>query len=85
MPLSVIARAGATMKMYVRVMFSSEGASPIALINAMADLGFHPVMGEYDFFYELDAKPANWKDTLAKLHEQLRGLKVMYSVTTKKQ
>ena len=72
------------MKMYVKVMFSSEGASPIALINTMADLGFHPVMGEYDFFFELEAKPANYKDTLARLHEQLKGLKVMYSITTKK-
>ena len=70
--------------MYVKVMFNSEGSSPIALINAMAELGFHPVMGEYDFYYEMEEKTANYRDTLKRLHDNLRGLKVMYSITTKK-
>ncbi len=70
--------------MYVRIQFSSEGASPIALINVMSDLGFHPVMGEYDFFYELDDSTDNYRDTLKRLHERLRGLNILYSITTKK-
>jgi len=73
------------MKMYVRVTFNSEGASPIALINAMADLGFHPVMGEYDFYYEVEETPTNYRETLKRLHEHLKGLKVMYSLTTKRE
>ena len=72
------------MKMYVRVTFNSEGASPIALINVMADLGFHPVMGEYDFFYEIDEDTGNYREVLKRLHERLRGLNVLYSLTTRK-
>jgi hypothetical protein len=72
------------MKLYVRVMFNSEGASPIALIRVMSELGFQPVMGEFDFFYEFADKPTHYRETLRTLHERLRGLKVMYQITTKK-
>jgi len=75
--------AGAAVKMYVRVMFSSEGASPITLIHAMADLGFTPVMGEYDFYFEIEEKAKNYREILKKLHTQLKGLNVMYTLTTK--
>lgn len=71
--------------MYVRIMFSSEGASPITLIHAMADLGFTPVMGEYDFYYEVEEAAKDYRSVLRKLHSQLKGLGVMYSVTTKKE
>ena len=73
------------MKLYVRVIFNSEGASPIALIRVMSELGFQPVMGESDFFCELEGKPAKYRETLRQLHERLRGLKVMYTITTKKE
>ena len=71
--------------MYVKVTFSSEGASPIALIHTMADLGFTPVMGEYDFTYEIEEQATNYRETLKRLHEHLKGLNVMYSITTKKE
>ena len=73
------------MKLYVRVIFNSEGASPIELIRVMSELGFQPVMGEFDFYYELEGKPAKYRETLRQLHERLRGLKVMYTITTKKE
>ncbi len=72
------------MKLYVRVIFNSEGASPIALIRVMSELGFQPVMGEFDFYYELEEKPTKYRETLRQLHERLRGLKVMYTITSKK-
>jgi hypothetical protein len=74
-----------TLKMYVRFQFSSEGASPLEVIQVVADLGFQPVMGEYDFFYEVGGKYGTYRDMLRKLHEGLRGFKVLYTVTTKRE
>jgi len=71
--------------MYVRFQFNSEGASPLAVIKVVTELGFRPVMGEYDFFYEVGGKSGTYREMLRKLHEGLRGLKVQYTVTTKKE
>ena len=73
------------LKMFVRFQFSSEGASPLAVIKVVTDLGFRPVMGEYDFYYEVGGKYGTYRDMLRKLHEGLRGLRVQYTVTTKKE
>jgi len=73
------------LKMYVRFTFNSEGASPLAVITVVTDLGFRPVMGEYDFYYEVGGKYGSYRDMLRKLHEGLRGLKVQYTVTTKRE
>ena len=73
------------LKMFVRFQFSSEGASPLAVIKIVTDLGFRPVMGEYDFYYEVGGKYGTYRDMLRKLHEGLRGLRVQYTVTTKKE
>jgi len=73
------------LKMYVRFQFSSEGASPLAVIKVVTDLGFQPVMGEYDFYYEVGGKYGTYRDMLRKLHEGVRGLEVQYTVTTKKE
>ena len=71
------------LKMFVRFQFSSEGASPLAVIKIVTDLGFRPVMGEYDFYYEIEEQAKNYRETLKKVHEQLKGLNVMYTITTK--
>lgn len=72
------------LKIYVRFQFSSEGASPLDVLKVVSDLGFKPVMGEYDFFNELGGKEGTYREVLGKLHEQLRGLQVQYTVTTKR-
>ena len=71
--------------MFVRFQFSSEGASPLEVIQVVADLGFQPVMGEYDFYYEVGGKSGTYREILRKLHEGLRGFKVHYTVTTRKE
>lgn len=71
--------------MYVRFHYSSEGASPLAIIKVVTDLGLQPMMGEYDFSYEVGGEFETYRDMLKKLHEGLRGLKVQYTVTTKKE
>jgi hypothetical protein len=72
------------MKLYVRFQFSSEGASPLDLVKVMTNLGFKPVMGVHDFYYSL-GDPEDYKETLKRLHESLRGLGVTYTLTTRKE
>jgi len=73
------------LKMYIQFQFSSEGASPLAVIKVVTDLGLRPMMGEYDFSYEVGEEFETYRDMLKKLHEALRGLKVHYMVTTRKE
>ena len=72
------------MRTYVRMIFHSEGADPLAVLNVMQDLGFEQSMGMHDFVY-------NWKqratlDEVLKLvrsmHGRIMGLNVNYEVTT---
>ncbi len=72
------------MRTYVRMIFHSEGASPVTVLEAMRGLGFEEAMGIHDFVYK-------WKDrtTIAdvirlttQLHERLKGLNVSYEITT---
>ena len=72
------------MRTYVRMTFHSEGASPLAVLEAMRGLGFEEAMGIHDFVYK-------WKDRTTideviqlttKMHERLKGLDVSYEITT---
>lgn len=72
------------MRTYVRMIFHSEGADPLAVLNVMRDLGFEQSMGMHDFVY-------TWKeraslDEVLKLvrsmHGRIKGLNVNYEVTT---
>jgi len=69
-------------KTYVRVEMSSEGESPIQIIERMRKIGAVPVVGDYDF--EL-AVPEDVRifDKLEEIHKALSGSKVRYTVTTR--
>ena len=72
------------MRTYVRMVFHSEGASPLDVLKVMRELGFDESMGMHDFVYK-------WKDRAAldevialvgKMHGRLKGLDVNYEITT---
>jgi hypothetical protein len=72
------------MRTYVRMTFHSEGANPMAVVEAMHGLGFEESMGMHDFVYK-------WKDKAAiedviklmtEMHNRLKGLDVNYEITT---
>lgn len=74
---------------YMEVSLSSEGVTPMELVNKLKEHGWHPVYGRYDFGYKWDG---NWgsKDTnfheyvdfVNKWHEILKGYNVHYSLRT---
>ncbi|HKV89732.1 MAG TPA: hypothetical protein VJQ43_00855 [Thermoplasmata archaeon] len=72
------------MRTYVRMVFHSEGASPLDVLKVMRELGFEESMGMHDFVYK-------WKDRasldeviqlVSKMHTRMRGLDVNYEITT---
>jgi len=69
-------------KTYIRVEISSEGESPVQIIERMRKIGAVPVVGDYDF--ELTV-PDDVKifDKLEEIHRTLSGSKVRYTVTTR--
>ena len=69
-------------KTYVRVEISSEGESPIQIIERMRKIGAVPVVGDFDFELEV---PEDVKifDKLEEIHMALNGSKVHYTVTTR--
>jgi hypothetical protein len=72
------------MRTYVRMIFDSEGASPLDLLKAMRDLGFEESMGMHDFVYKWKEK-ASIDDVIrliGDMHARLKGLHVHYEITT---
>lgn len=72
------------MRTYVRMVFHSEGASPLDVLKVMRELGFEESMGMHDFVYK-------WKDRasldevillVGKMHARMKGLDVNYEITT---
>lgn len=72
------------MRTYVRMVFHSEGASPLDILKVMRELGFEESMGMHDFVYK-------WKDRagldeviqlVTKMHARMKGLDVNYEITT---
>ena len=65
------------MKAYVKVIYSSEGASPGEVEKAFTESGFLKLKGSSIF--QIDAKEdSELSDRLYKLHDALRGLEVRY-------
>ncbi len=72
------------MRTYVRMIFHSEGASPVEVAKTMRDLGFEETMGMHDFVYKWANRPG-LEDVLhliTKMHGRMKGLGVNYEVTT---
>jgi hypothetical protein len=72
------------MRTYVRMVFHSEGASPLKVLEVMRQMGFEESMGMHDFVYK-------WKDKTTfdevirlvdDMHGRMKGLDVNYEITT---
>lgn len=69
-------------KTYVRVEMSSEGESPVQIIERMRKIGAVPVVGDYDFELPVP-EDVRIFDKLEEIHKALSGSKVRYTVTTR--
>jgi len=69
-------------KTYVRVEISSEGESPVQIIERMRKIGAVPVVGDYDFELPVP-EDVRIFDRLEEIHKALSGSKVRYTVTTR--
>ena len=69
-------------KTYVRVEISSEGESPVQIIERMRKIGAVPVVGDYDFELQVP-EDVRIFDKLEEIHKALSGSKVRYTVTTR--
>ena len=72
------------MKLYLKLYFSSEGASALDLIQKIEEMGFSPYVGDYDLVINLDS-PEEYGEVVTKLHKMLKGTKTMYRVMTKRE
>jgi hypothetical protein len=72
------------MKLYLKLYFSSEGASALDLIQRIEEMGFSPYVGDYDLVINLDS-PEEYGEIVTQLHKMLKGTKTMYRVMTKRE
>ncbi len=69
------------MQTFIKFQFRSDGASPFDIIKKLRNLGFIPVVGEYDFKIEY-SNPEEYGQHINKLHAALKGLNVNYTLTS---
>ena len=71
------------MKTYLKIQFSSEGSKPSIVIKRLEDLGWRPVVGEYDFVMESglgEGVGASFRNRLDELQAALKGTGVRFAV-----
>jgi hypothetical protein len=74
------------MKTYLTIIFNSEGANPIEVVERLRSIGFKPLKGVHDHVYDWGKKKAELEDILqvaCSVHETLRGCTVLYKLQTK--
>ncbi len=71
------------MKLYVEVYFTASGMDPMEIIRKIKDIGFEPVVGEYDFVKEYET-PSEYGKAVDKLTRTLRGSGVTFRLITRK-
>lgn len=72
------------MKLCIKFYFSSEGVSPLEVIKRIRKIGFLPEVGDYDAVVKLD-RPEDYTQVVEKLYSTMKGTKVTYTLTTKKE
>ena len=74
------------MRTYLKVFFSSEGATPEEVVKRMESIGWKTVIGDFDFVWEglSDSVGRAYLDALGKAHQTLSGCKVRYTIVTKR-
>jgi len=70
------------MKLYIELYFSSEGTPPQVIIKKMKDMGFEPVVGQYDFAKEYN-NPEEYAGIVKRLSKELEGTKLRYRLVTR--
>ncbi len=73
----------AIMKTYIKIQFSVDGADPSKIIGILEDLGWKPVVGEYDFVMEGafgEGIGSSFKQMIDELTKALKGTGVRYSL-----
>ncbi|MBM4237459.1 MAG: hypothetical protein FJ151_03130 [Euryarchaeota archaeon] len=69
---------------YLTVTFSTEGARPSEVMNALHNLGFEPTTGSYDCMYKWPSA-ATVDDAIFladKVHATLKGMGVLFKLET---
>ena len=72
------------MKLYLKIYFSAQGATPMDVIKIAEKVGFSPYVGEFDFVLDYETLE-EYEDITNKLHAMLKGTKTMYKVSTRKE
>lgn len=73
------------MRTYLAVTFSSDGAKPSAINDALAQLGFQPMQGPHDFIYDWPGE-ASVDEVLQfgdRIHAQLQGMGCLFGMETR--
>jgi len=73
------------LKTYLNIIFCSEGANPIEVVERLRSIGFKPLKGVHDHVYDWGRKKVELEDVLqiaSSVHETLKGLKVLYKLET---
>jgi hypothetical protein len=73
------------MKTYLRILFSSEGASPSEIKDLLLNMGFKAAKGNYDFVYEWDEESAEIDELVwfaDKVHSALKNSHVLFDIET---
>lgn len=71
---------------YLTLTFSSEGSGPKAVTVALKEIGFMPARGVHDYTFDWGKHKRpdveEIMDLLEKLHQKLKGLNILYNVST---
>ncbi|MFW6110816.1 MAG: hypothetical protein ACOC6H_02140 [Thermoproteota archaeon] len=73
------------LKTYLTMMFYSEGANPVEVVERLRSLGFEPVKGIHDHVYDWgrDVELDEILQIATSVHETLKGSKVLYQLDTR--
>ncbi len=71
------------MRLYIELSFNSDGTNPLEILDMMKELDFDPVVGKYDFAKDYET-PEEYKNIVNELTETLKGTRVRYRLTTRK-
>lgn len=72
------------MKLYLKLYFSSEGASAMDLIKKIEKAGWSPYVGDYDLVINFDT-PEEYGELITNVHKMLKGTKTMYRVMSRRE
>lgn len=70
------------MRLYVKFFFSSEGASPLDVIQRAKEAGLGPEIGDFDASIHF-ANPERYSEIVLGLNAALKGTGTKYTLTTK--